>query len=394
MPIVVPDGSLPLSGGTLTGLLTIGSGDAQSIFVATTPQSLDAVAGTAASPNASVNPLVKAERVVSIANAAITGDGGEQLAAVLGITSGDANNQVQTVGVYGGAKDAGTAGGGGSPDAAGVYGLGRVTGSGIGVALGGFFNGRRDTNTAKASGVQVAVTNQTVTAGTYLSSGFSSVTGIWVIAAGTAQASVALSIGNPNNTQFDVGIAVTSQGAGGPVLNSSFRDDSSSLTSIDIRGTHTTAAISVAAGAGKVGIGIAAAAGSYVFIKSDADTDTALTLRANSATQSVNILRVESSSGVELVSVGSTGNLRIIDVNVVLGTVTGTRIGTATTQKLSFYNSTPIVQPSTTGTTAGFTAGAGTAVVSGSTFTGNTGATAYTIGDIVNALKLLGLMAA
>jgi hypothetical protein len=43
----------------------------------------------------------------------------------------------------------------------------------------------------------------------------------------------------------------------------------------------------------------------------------------------------------------STG-LTITDKNIVLGTTTGTKIGTATTQKLGFYNATPIVQPSST----------------------------------------------
>lgn len=61
---------------------------------------------------------------------------------------------------------------------------------------------------------------------------------------------------------------------------------------------------------------------------------------------------------------------------------------------IGFYGTSPVSQANTTGTTAGFTAGAGTTVVSGSTFTGNTGATAYTIGDVVNALKRVGLMAA
>lgn len=41
-----------------------------------------------------------------------------------------------------------------------------------------------------------------------------------------------------------------------------------------------------------------------------------------------------------------TGAVTLSDVNLILGTTTGTKFGTATSQKLSFYNSTPIVQPS------------------------------------------------
>lgn len=89
-----------------------------------------------------------------------------------------------------------------------------------------------------------------------------------------------------------------------------------------------------------------------------------------------------------------TGAQTLSDVNIVLGTTTGTKVGTATTQKLAFYNSTPIVQPSSVGTTTGFTAGSGTTVRDDSSFTGNTGTKAYTIGDIVKHLKELGLLAA
>ena len=38
------------------------------------------------------------------------------------------------------------------------------------------------------------------------------------------------------------------------------------------------------------------------------------------------------------------GNLDLQDVNIVLGTATGTKIGTAITQKLGFFNATPVVQ--------------------------------------------------
>lgn len=87
------------------------------------------------------------------------------------------------------------------------------------------------------------------------------------------------------------------------------------------------------------------------------------------------------------------GHLTISDVNLILGTSTGTKFGTATTQKLSFYNSTPIVQPSSVGETTGFTAGVGSAAKDDSTYTGNTGTKAYTVGDIVKHLKALGLIA-
>lgn len=80
-------------------------------------------------------------------------------------------------------------------------------------------------------------------------------------------------------------------------------------------------------------------------------------------------------------------------VNASFGTTTGTKLGISTSQKLGFWNATPIVQPSSTGETVGFTAGGGTAVTDDSTFTGNVGATAYRISDIVKALKRAGLIA-
>ena len=69
------------------------------------------------------------------------------------------------------------------------------------------------------------------------------------------------------------------------------------------------------------------------------------------------------------------------------GTTTGTKIGYATTQKLAFWNKTPIVQPTTAVAGATFVANSGTAVNDASTFGG------YTIRQVVQALQNIGLLA-
>ena len=81
------------------------------------------------------------------------------------------------------------------------------------------------------------------------------------------------------------------------------------------------------------------------------------------------------------------------DHDLIIGTSTGTKIGTAATQKIGFFNATPVVQQSGTGEGTGFTAGSGTTTRDDSTFTGNVGSTAYRINDIVKALKNQGLLA-
>jgi hypothetical protein len=68
------------------------------------------------------------------------------------------------------------------------------------------------------------------------------------------------------------------------------------------------------------------------------------------------------------------------------------KISDAPDQKIGFFGATPVVQPSTTGITAGCFENGDHVIRLESTFTGDIGDKAYTIGDIVRALKQLGLL--
>lgn len=93
-------------------------------------------------------------------------------------------------------------------------------------------------------------------------------------------------------------------------------------------------------------------------------------------------------------TVALTDNMTITDAkNIILNATTGTKVGTATTQKLGFYNTTPVVQPAANTDTSTGAAGGTTSVYLNTTFTGSGGTAAYTVGGVVTALKALGLLA-
>jgi hypothetical protein len=74
------------------------------------------------------------------------------------------------------------------------------------------------------------------------------------------------------------------------------------------------------------------------------------------------------------------------------GATTGSKLAATSSQKLGFWGAAPIIQPHTSGITAGHTAGTGAAVTADSTFTGNYGSTPYTLNDIISNLKQAGIL--
>jgi hypothetical protein len=73
--------------------------------------------------------------------------------------------------------------------------------------------------------------------------------------------------------------------------------------------------------------------------------------------------------------------------NYVVDTVTGSKFGTATNQKIGFWNAIPSIQPTTAVTAATFTANTSAIADDTATFDG------YTIGQVVKALRNIGLLA-
>lgn len=81
------------------------------------------------------------------------------------------------------------------------------------------------------------------------------------------------------------------------------------------------------------------------------------------------------------------GNLTIEDFNIILSATTGTKIGTATNQKLAFWNKTPIIQPTTGITGASRVGGGGATITDTDTFGG------YTVAQLAAILINTGLTA-
>jgi hypothetical protein len=116
----------------------------------------------------------------------------------------------------------------------------------------------------------------------------------------------------------------------------------------------------------------------------------------NAAAGNISILNDFSSGSIILTAggsstaqwtIGANGDLTAADgENIIVGSTNGTKIGTAATQKIGFWNATPIAQPNNSVAAANYVAGIGSAVTTLDAFDG------YTIGQVVKALRNAGIL--
>jgi hypothetical protein len=115
------------------------------------------------------------------------------------------------------------------------------------------------------------------------------------------------------------------------------------------------------------------------------------TLRVTVSTTGVTLANALAVTGATTLTglLTANGGITLGDAqNIAFNTTTGTKIGAATTQKLSFWNATPIVQPTTAVASATVASpGGGMNIKTDDTFDG------YTIAQVVKALRNAGLLA-
>ncbi len=195
-------------------------------------------------------------------------------------------------------------------------------------------------------------------------------------------------------------LAVGRQGATNPTLQVD-ASTSLSLTGLKVKsaGTGAGLALSVVEASGTNNNLTIDAMGSGTITIAGTSTGAVTITPATTITGALTCSSTLSCTALTATSIAATGtvaltnNMTITDAkNIILNASTGTKIGTATTQKLGFYNATPVVQVVANSDVSTGAAGGTTTVFLNTTFTGG-GTAQYTLGGVVAALKAYGLLA-
>lgn len=192
------------------------------------------------------NPTFKIVRVQ--AKTGYVGNEGQEMprhSALEVVTEGRPTSEEQGVGILATAKTSSTvASPSRQPDAVGINGVAYVEGSGLYRAIGGVFQAHSVTATSKRmTGIEVQTWNSTGADPNAWNPADPSTAsfGVLVTAGGTKNVNVAVLLHTLNttaDTKWRIGYGCSGLN---PVTESTFRDDGTATTSLDIRGTHTDA---------------------------------------------------------------------------------------------------------------------------------------------------------
>jgi len=97
---------------------------------------------------------------------------------------------------------------------------------------------------------------------------------------------------------------------------------------------------------------------------------------------------------VDVFSIVNSQSILVASGVIIDGTGSGFRLGSSTASFLGFWGAAPVTQFNTSGGAGISASGSGNPVLDDSTFVGSTGSTAYTVNDLISALKLCGVLAA
>lgn len=194
--------------------------------------------------------------------------------------------------------------------------------------------------------------------------------------------SLRVGVGAWNNYQFEV-VKTQNSALQSEIRNSS--NGASAYTEFTVRGDSTQQMRFGSISTGFTTSGLFIASGSHCV---SAGATSRLLYGHISTAIDIIFVNGGSADTNEVFRINKSSNLQIYDGrNFVFSDTTGTKIGTATTQKIGFWNAKPIVQPTTAVAAATFVANTSGIANDTATFDG------YTIGQVVKALRDAGLLA-
>lgn len=265
----------------------------------------------------------------------------------------------------------------------GVYGEGRVVATGDGLSYGGEF-------TSNNNG-----TNQSATGTT------TSKYGVHVVGSGTVPSTSAIYIGGVLR-----GGGATQSWHKGLFMETASLAGGASDSFLELQSTWRVVSTTGVVGQTLIGSATSLGVGTPLLeVQGPNATADPLVIVGNTGFSQAYSLRVANSAGAGALAIATGGAFLTDSVvgDTVLTTFTAAksvRIGGSSTvinvtraNLLGFYGVAAVAQPSAVGTAAGYTAGATVGTFhTDDTYSGNTGATSYTINGIVAALKGLGLI--